>query len=237
MMRIAVCDDDSLLARILAETIRKTFLQCNVQTEIQVYTSLPVLKAQVEKRRFDLLFLDIDMPDLDGITFGKWFRASGHQAAIIYISSHEERVFESFEVKPYYFIRKTTFLEEIGRIIPRFVREMENDVFQSLVVRDENNALLHLNVGRIVYIEGEMKLQKAVLYQQKTCVRIKSTLNALEEELGERGFLRAHKAYLVNSRYIRRIESGLVWLSTGESIPLGRTRAKEFLNAYVNLMA
>lgn len=237
-LKIAVCDDDLLLARIMADTIKKTFLQYNVQSEVVVYDKPLILKRQLEQRKFDLLFLDIDMPLLDGITLGKWMRSCNYQVTIIYISSHEERVFESFDAKPYYFIRKTTFLEEIRNVIQKFVKEMENQNFRDLIVRDDKNSLLCLNIGQIVYIEGEMKLQKVFLASDaKNSIHIKSTLNALEKELNPKGFLRAHKAYLVNSHYIRRIESGTIFLSTGTSIPLGRTKAKEFLNAYVNLMA
>lgn len=236
ILRIAVCDDDLLLARIMAETVKKTFLQYNVQSEVVVYYKPLILKRQLEQRKFDLLFLDIDMPLLDGIALGKWLRTCNYPVTIIYISSHEERVFESFEAKPYYFIRKTTFLEEIAKVIKKFVKEMENQTFRSLIVKDEKNSLLSLDIGQIVYLEGEMKLQKVFL-SSGDCIRIKSTLNILEKELTPKGFLRAHKAYLVNSRYIRRIETGIILLSTGASIPLGRTKAKEFLNAYVNLMA
>lgn len=237
ILKIAVCDDDLLLARIMAETIQKTFLQYNVQSEVVFYDRLTILKRQLEQKNFDLLFLDIDMPLLDGITFGKQLRASHNPVTIIYVSGHEERVFESFDAKPYFFMRKTTFLEEIGKVVQRFVKEMENTAFHSLLVKDEKNSLLSLNIGQIVYIEGEMKLQKVFLLGQKSGFRVKSTLNHLEQELEPKGLLRAHKAYLVNSRYIRRIESGIILLSTGVSIPLGRTKAKEFLNAYVNLMA
>lgn len=235
ILRVAVCEEDLLLARIMRETIRKTFLKYNIQSEIEIYETLTFLNIQLSVKKFHLLFLDMDPFSLSELALKKCVYPAHTLLSIVYISRYAERVFHIFETSSYYVLPKTTFLTEMERIIQKFVKEIEHSSFYSFLVRSNKNTLLHFNIRQIIYIESELTVQKVFLKDQEEGIYVNGTLPCLERKLSPKGFLRTHIAYLVNAHYIRHIKAGTIFLSTGAQLPLGKTKSKEFLNAYLNL--
>ena len=88
----------------------------------------------------------------------------------------------------------------------------------------------------ILYIEGEGKIQNLHIVNQKDPVQLRRSMQELEEVLDPQGFLRIHKGYLVNYKYIRRLEDTEAVLTNGERIPLSRRRVQEIRNRYLELM-
>lgn len=234
-LHFAVCDDDVLLSKAIANIIQKTFLKFNIEARSTVFNSVNELRDLLASEKLPLLFLDIDMPETDGITFAKELRANKINTSVVFISSLEEKVFDCFEVHPFSFIRKTTFIQDIPDVVKRFLKEFHDYSLQKLTINNPERVVT-FNINNIVYIESESKYQCFHLADSTEPVRVRCTMNDLEEELIKKGFLRAHRAFLVNSRYIKRIESKTVYTSTNAAIPLGRTKADEFYKAYVSMM-
>ena len=93
---IAVCDDDKLALDSISGAIGGVFSANGSDTEINSFTSANELTKVIAKTHYDLVFLDIDMPGMDGIECGKLLRRLEYSPDIIYVSNREERVFECF---------------------------------------------------------------------------------------------------------------------------------------------
>ena len=235
-LKIAVCDDDIVIARVFAETIQKVFSHYNSKASVKVFGHFYALRSEMEVEYFDLLFLDIDMPDIDGIAFAKELRKKNNNVTIVYISGREELVFDTFDVNPFSFIRKTTFFNEIGDVISRYLSYHGNEQFRRLTIETAEDVLM-LDIGNITYIEGVGKYQEIHTIDAEKPIRAKSTLNVFDEKLGEHGFIRSHRAYIVNCQYVRRIEDDCVILTTGGTVPLSKSKAKEFKSRFLRIMA
>jgi DNA-binding LytR/AlgR family response regulator len=235
-LKIAVCDDDIIIARVFAETILKVFSHYNTKASVKVFGHFYALRSEMEVEYFDLLFLDIDMPDINGIEFAKELRRKNNNVTIIYISGREELVFDTFDVSPFGFIRKTTFFNEISGVISRYLEYHGNEQFRRLTIETADDVLT-LDIGNITYIEGIGKYQEIHIIGADKPIRVKSTLNFFDEKLIDHGFARSHRAYLVNCQYVRRIEDSFILLTNGETLPLSKSKAKDFKSTFMRIMA
>ena len=236
-LSIALCDDDTLLLRVIASTVKTTLLKLNVNSEIRSYSSPTRLLGSMTAEHFDLLILDIDMPEMDGISLGTALREQGIRTPIIYLSAMEDRVYDSFETEPFAFMRKSRFIDDIYKVMKRFVNSLDSANLHRLVIQETNNRTVSLELSSILYFESEIKSQKVFIRDKKDPLHIRCTMNWLDDELEDQGFLRSHRSFLVNCKYIQYIEYDKIYLTTGHIVPLGRTKAEEFMEKYINLMA
>ena len=218
LMRVAVCDDDSAALGIISSSLKGIFAQRGVDADVALFSAATELAEVMARRKFDLLLLDIDMPGLDGITFAKALREQGDQVDIMYISSREDKVFESLRVSPVGFIRKSRFLDDMSSIVLK----------KAGLVRP-------LRADAIAYVEGKRKDQEIHLIEGGS-ITIRSAMHVLEEELAPAGFIRVHQGFLVNYRQIKLIEDQEVLLVTGESLPISRRKVTAVRAQYLELV-
>lgn len=235
LMRIAVCDDDRAALGIISSSLKGIFADRGVDADIVLYSAATELAEVMARRKFDLLLLDIDMPGLDGITFAKALREQGDQVDIMYISSREDKVFESLRVSPVGFIRKSRFLDDMSEIVGAYLdaRAARHEI--SSIVLKKAGLVRPLRADAIAYIEGKRKDQEIHLIEGGS-ITIRSAMHILEEELEPAGFIRVHQGFLVNYRQIKLIEDQEVLLVTGESLPISRRKASSVRAQYLELV-
>lgn len=184
--------------------------------------------------QFDLIFLDISMPGMDGIELGKRLKQAGSSAEIVFVSSRTDRVFDTFAVQPFGFVRKTHFLDDIGEVIARFEASRRQDTDDSHLAHfKDQQGMVAIDVTHVTYIECIRNTQNLHFDDSDRQHKLYSRMETLEDELKRFDFLRVHKGYLVACKYIRRFDSASVLLITGEDIPVGRSRRQESMDAYL----
>ena len=82
-LRLAICDDEAVVLSVVSGAIASAFKKKGIQVEVMTFRRAKDLEERMKEVEFQLLFLDIDMPDMDGITFAKWVRASNGRTDII----------------------------------------------------------------------------------------------------------------------------------------------------------
>lgn len=234
---VAICDDDENARRIITSSIHGAFPGYTV--EALAYATADILLADLENHNFDLLLLDIDMPGMDGITLAKRLRKMESAIDIIYISNREDKVFLSLTTEPCGFIRKSRFLEDMDEVIGLYLkrRESRRRSEETCLVVQERNRVRKIPIHRIWYVEGLGKSQLVHLDGEESPLTVHSAMQELEKQLAPHGFLRIHKGYLVNYRYISQIEQSEVLLSTGRRLPLSRRKLQEVREGYLELMS
>lgn len=233
---IAVCDDDMPAREMITGSLKGIFAQHGVQAQIESYGSADSLEEDMSQKVFDLLLLDIDMPGTDGITFAERLRAQHNTVEIIYISNREDRVFDSLRSMPCGFIRKSRFLQDTSEIVALYLKNREVRTKRPKLVLHTQTGMESIQLDQIVYIEGVGKYQNITLKQQTEPIRVRRSMQEMEEELLPYGFLRVHKGYLVNYRCIRRIEENDLLLTTGQLLPISRRKLGEIKEQYLALM-
>ena len=204
-MRLAICDDESVVLSVVSGAIASAFKKKGIQVEVMTFRRAKDLEERMKEVEFQLLFLDIDMPEMDGITFAKKVRASNSRTDIIFVSSREDKVFDALRTNPGGFIRKGRFLEDAPEVIETWLKNRPKEEAPRLLVQGVRETSSYA-LDTILYIEGEGKIQNLYIMNQKEPAQLRRSMQELEEVLTPQGFLRIHKGYLVNYKYIRRLE-------------------------------
>lgn len=237
ILKVAVCDDDDCALDGIAGAAEAAFRRHGAQAAIECFHSMRQLNERMKEQRFDLLLLDIDMPKVDGIRFGLYLRENKDRTEIVYVSNREDRVFESFQVHPFGFVRKSHFLKDIGAVIEAFLaaRREEDKEGDQLLVPQGKSGIVSIPIRSIIYIEGSGKQQIVHLDDRKDVLALRSSMENLESKVADKGFLRIHKGYLVNYRRISVIARTQAELTNGEVLPLSRSNAARIREEYLRL--
>ena len=139
-IQIALCDDDARALPVISGATESAFQAQGIQADMDIFSSGEELLQAMENKRYHLLLLDIEMPGMDGIAVGKALREKENHTKIVYVSEAESRVFESFQVQPLGFVRKSNFLNDIAAVVELYVRttdqEQTDDILE-FVTRSE----------------------------------------------------------------------------------------------------
>ena len=235
-IKIALCDDDINALPIIAGAADSAFRAREIRPEIIRFTSGRDLLASMEKTRYQIVLLDIEMPDMDGIAVGKVIRDRGDNTPIIFVSECESRVFESFLIQPLGFVRKSNFLNDIAAVAELYIKTCVQEQNSEYLEFHTRSGLLTLKSKQIRYIEGSRNYQMLYTTNGDAPIEVKMTMDRLEEMTEPQGFIRVHKGYLVNYRYIQRIQSNLLTLQDGTELPIGRSKIAEVKTKYLSLI-
>lgn len=233
--KIALCDDDPAFRAVMEAEVSQICRNLQIDAEILPTASAGELLTALGHMSVQLIFLDIDMPDMDGVLLGRLLRQQGCSADIIYVSNMEERVYEVFEAHPWSFIRKAHFSQELPGVMDAYVQSLHQRVGRVVL---QNTQGVHRAFGPddILYIEAAGKTQKLFLVDEDDPFLIRTSLHELEQQLIPMGFIRIHKGFAVNYRYIQKITSRSVLLDNGQVLPIGRDRLTSARETYLALM-
>ncbi|HCW22179.1 MAG TPA: hypothetical protein DGX96_00435 [Lachnospiraceae bacterium] len=232
---VAICDDDADILSVVTGSISNEFTKHGYHATIELFRNAKEAQQRMKHVTFDPLFLDIDMPGEDGITFAKSLRSHDLSTDIIFLSSREDRVFDALRTGPNGFIRKSSFLKDVADVIALYVKNREKKKGKQLVI-EEGDGTRSFDIGQVLYIEGRGKYQEIHLQGNPEPVKVRKTMQEMEDMLSKSGFLRIHKGYLVNYTCIRHLGTAEAELTNGEILPLSRRRVQEIRDAYLALM-
>ena len=223
MIRIVVVDDDKIILDSIGNAISAVMKKHEAEFEILTFDNGKSLLKSYSERRFDILFLDIDMPDVTGIDIAKKLRSYNDTAEIIFVSNKDEMVYETIKYSPFRSIRKSRFESEINEAIENYLEKkskQRHSIFFS--TEDGKKAVV---VNDIVYIE--VKSHKLTVHTILCAIEANGNLKNIESEIAEYGFIRIHQSYLVNFRFIDVVRQKSVVLDNEETLPLGRGRYED----------
>lgn len=223
-----MCDDEKLILKELAKEI-----QAHVpEAEILCFDTGSKLLEKIEISACDILFLDIDMPEISGMDIAKVLSGSYNPPLLVFVTSHDELVYESLQYHPFGFIRKNYFKQEIKKVLDDCCEQLESSKRCFCFRIAGKDASLFL--ADILYFEADGNYLK--VYTAKESYRFRSTVTTVENSLVHYGFVRVHKGFLVNQSAVRLIGREEIELTDGTLIPLGKSfagRARQQLLDYL----
>jgi DNA-binding LytR/AlgR family response regulator len=185
--------------------------------------ALPVL----EKEKIDILFLDIDMPVLNGLDFRK---KAAEVPVCIYITAHPEHAVASFEVDTLDFIVKPIkidrFTQTVHRIEEYIELKQKAKLFEATLGGDviyikEGHTETKIKLHEILYLEALKDYTKIVTSTKRHCV-LTSIGNVLKEPHFQ-SFVRIHRSFAVQKQYIDKKLTNEIVLNNGTLLPIGRS--------------
>lgn len=220
MVRFAVCDDEQDMTCRISDKLR---IYYPGKCEIKTYTDGKRLLSDCHRDRFDALFLDIGMPGLDGIELAQKIRENDKYVKIVFVTNKEELAHMGYIYGAFRYVRKKNLEQELRETAESLKEILEASV-ESLILKTPIGEVARL-VKDVKYFEVYGHDVSAVYneYEERVC----GTMREYDTKLMHSGFIRIHKSYLVNYRYIDSIEKNDIKLTCGKKLPLSRNRVDE----------
>ncbi len=234
MIRCLAIDDEPLALRQLESYLKKVpFL--DVMGGCQ--SAMDAMRI-LEEEEIDAIFIDINMPDLNGMEFVKSLQ---HPPLVVFTTAYQEYAVEGYKVNAVDYLLKPFGMADIMRAAERVKERYELLHAATASPVDEDDALflkteykvVRVIVTNIVYIEGMAEYLRIYLNGQEKPLITLLSMKKMEERLQGHAFMRVHKSYIINLRHISEINKSRVILDTGASISIGDSY-RERLTEYVN---
>lgn len=226
-MKIFICDDEAEMAKLIAQKVKSNLI---AKANIFIFTDPIKMYNTYEKEKADIIFLDIDMPKMDGINIANKIRQSKDDVFIIFVTNREEMVFQSIQYKPFRFIRKSMMNSEIKEAMSALFKESLKE--ETELVIEKAGKMYRLKYKDIIYVTSEKHNIHIICKDNVYTIRRK--LSDFEEKLTANMFIRCHIGYLVNPIYIYSIEDKKIMLDNDMEIPISRARIDEVKEKYIN---
>lgn len=228
-LRCIIIDDDEI-DRLTVVSYAKRFPELDIAG---VFDSAEPALQLIEKEIIDVLFLDIDMPNLSGMELRK---KAIEIPVCIFITAHPEHAVESFELETLDFIVKPIKFDRFAQTMKRIGEFMEikykAQLFELSIGGDtiyikEGHEQTKVKLHEILYLEALKDYTLIITSQKRHCVL--SSIGNLLKESHFQSFIRTHRSFAVQKQFIQKIGSTEIVLNSGALIPIGRSY-KENLN-------
>ena len=230
MVRIAIAEDDPAYLATLEEYLDRYRRENGLETEV---TAFPDGLALTEGYRpvYDLL-LDIEMPNLDGMSAAERIRAVDPAVVMIFITNMAQYAIKGYQVDALDYVLKpvsyAAFAFKLKKALAMVRRREGSDVVIHMA-----GGLRRMSADEIRYVE--VVSHKLYLHTLDGVFSVPGTLRDMEVQLEEQHFVRCNKCYLVNLRHVREVRQNTVDVG-GEQLLISRPRKKEFLQALTDYL-
>lgn len=208
----------------------------NLHLEKEFENPIDALKY-IEANEIDVVFLDINMPELDGMTLGKIIHRLNKNIKLVFISAYKDFAVEAFEIKAFDYILKPYSEERIINLLENIVEEIQKSNVPSKdynikkITVNSDSKMLVISTDDILYIEADEK--ETNIFTKETVNSSKLKISQLESILSNEIFFRCHRSYIVNIDKIVEVEpwfNGTYILKVSNSnfkIPVSRNKVKD----------
>lgn len=224
MLEIALCDDDEYALDQLNTMVLKYCKEKSLKALTSKYTKGEDLLHS--SRKFHLIFLDIQMDQINGIEIAKKIRENDKHVKIIYITSFSNYQSDAFSVRAFGYVIKPVTYETICNQLDDVIEYAELEKNKITFTFDTNLGVKTLNVEDIYYFES-CNHQIEIVSKDRT-FKISDSITNILNNFKAYGFSMPHKSFVINLLYVSSIKGYDVELTSGDRIPISQKRAVEF---------
>ena len=221
-MDIAVVDDEKAIREHICGLVEER----QPESRIEAYATGEELLAS--GKRFDIVFLDIQMEGMNGIEAARSLREKQGDTVLVFITGIKDYVFDAFDLYAFQYLLKPIDERKFAEVLERAVRESAKKKERRVLFIKSRN--LTLDQSEILYIESRGK--KVEIHTVRQTIEIYAAMDELEGQLGE-NFYRCHRAYIVNMDCITEYDGESITLTNGDRVYLTKKKYGEFVKAYM----
>lgn len=230
MLNIYLCDDEKKITAEAADFIKEYFMDFPCEYHMEIYNSgKMLLKKIMEEKNVDVLFLDIDLTDSNGIQVARLIRKFNKKIKIVFMTNYKNYKGAAFSVRAFGYIEKPLTKEQIFNQlsdIQKYILDEKKDIS---IKFETVEGLVNIEIKDILYFESFNRKVKIVTNYNTYIMAQK--ISSLKKMMEQYNFKSPHSSFLVNLDYIADIKNYVIYMINGSEIPLSQRKSREFRQA------
>jgi len=223
-MKLIICEDELATAEQITKLVQGWASFHGQAVHITHFKSAEAfLFAYEDDKSTDLILLDIQMGEMDGMTLARKIREDNKKVQIIFITGVFDYVAEGYDVSAVHYLLKPVKEEKLYSALDKALAQIS--LPKRTITIDTSDGIALVAVDDIIYIEALD--HKSAIHSRKNVVSCKMPLYKIEETLSDERFVKVHRSYLVNLAFVKRITRTDITLDDGTAIPLSRRLYKD----------
>ena len=227
-MNIYLCDDNPVDLIKYSNKIAELAAIHKIEVGLFTYKNGYELLFDFEDRKthIDVIYLEVNMPGINGIEIAEQLRAQDYMGEIIFLTESERHFLKAFDVGAFnYMIKRQTPEKRFEQIFLKACKSAEKKNSE-IILLSGGGEFRNIEIKEIIYFSVDKRIV-TVYYGKNETFEFFSSIEKLENQLFNKGFVRSHRAYLVSLSHIKSMTHNDLFLSNGAMLPLGRTRYKQ----------
>lgn len=226
MILIGICDDEEMYRAQIKKLCSAFFDVVNQEHEFVEFTSgEDVIAYQGE--RLHLLFLDIEMPGMNGLEVLSAVRRNERIWRVVFVTSHKELKWDTVDLKTLAFLEKPLDPMGVETCLKTVVRENQENIDISYKTIQ---GIDHIRLDRIVSVQARGNYVNICIEQEE--IPGYDSIKVIEGQTKGTTMIRTHKSYLANLQYVKKVNADGLLMTNGTVVPIGRKYLPEVKAAY-----
>lgn len=214
----AICDDENKELEYLSSIIVDWCAATSNTPQVSRFTSAESFLFDYEENKsYDILLLDIQMRELDGIALAEKLRRVDSRVQIIFITGFDEYMDKGYDVNALHYLLKPVKKEKLFEVLDRAAKILQKE--ESYCVFEAENEIEKVAVSDILYVEAFGHSCEVVT--KGGTFKVNRSISEIHKTLGK-NFVFCHRSFLVNLANVSKITKTEIYLDTGKSVPLSR---------------
>lgn len=231
MLKIAIFDDEEVIVDYIESLIREGAEQ---DVRIYKYTETQSLRKDLKKgllQELDILYIDIKINRVNGITIAKTMQEQNPNLRIVYVTAYSEYSEDIFRTTPTYLLLKPIKKEKLQESLKKAMEERDDkEKIKTFCIKGK---IFNVKLNNIKYIESNKRV--VIIYEKDFKRKIYAKLNDFEKILPTQ-FIRCHQSYIVNLGQAKELNSHEFVLNTGEKVPVSQAKYRETKNTFIKYL-
>lgn len=226
-MTIAICDDEKAVADTLERIVNEVVIQLGLEDQVTVLKHYSADSLLMDVEEFDIVFLDIEMPGMDGIEAGKQICKRNSECKIIIATGREERYKEAFKISAFRFITKPFLYEEVYAAMEDYQNYQIGSETIELYYNRKSYLVQQKDIVYLISMQGDVEV-----YAQKKVFRYAGSLLEIKKILNKVLFFQIRRGIIINLYHVKKYTGGKITI--GNTVfKVARRMKTSFEEAYI----
>lgn len=226
-MRVSICDDEKSMQTVLEKLLDEYSKLRKIDISIDKFDNGHDLIKALNDREYEIVFMDYQMQDIDGMETSRIIRNKNNDSVIIFVSAYPEIAVESYEVNTFRFIVKPINKEKLFKAIDDYLKSIDYD---NLLILKTHDGTWKIKMSDIIYAEAKGK--HTIIRTTQKAFEIHTHLKKIEDKLPAEKFCRCQRAYIAGFSHINNHTNSEIFFDNGERAQIGKIYITKFKNEF-----
>jgi len=229
-INIAICEDDRIQVELLEGYVKSWASKNKLPVRIEVFYSGEAFEFSWSMdKKYDILLLDIEMKELNGVQLAKRIRLEDELLNIIFITAIPDYIAEGYNVSAINYLIKPISEEKLFECLDKAIKKIPKE--EEAILIDLDGETIRIKQEDILYIEAFSHSIEINTKEDKYITR--KNISTIEKELDEKAFVRCHRSYIVGLKHIKKIGKTEIELDDGRIITVSRSQYSNVNMAFI----